>query len=163
MTADGSVSVFCGPPARVPVTALDPAPGAPPPAPGGPLPAAPGAAPLLPTGPCPVCPRLAQEFEPWRQAAYWKAMHDRARQREAVLQQENEQLRAQLRLREHQLFGPKTETSTAATRATATTRPDSSPRRRRGQQPGHPGPRRRDYAHLPTIPEDRDLPGDQGG
>ena len=27
-------------------------------------------APSLPDGPCPVCPRLAQEFEPWRQAGY---------------------------------------------------------------------------------------------
>src|SRR5436190_23931689 len=67
----------------------------------------------IPDGPCPVCPRLAQEFEPWRQASYWKAMHDRARQREALLQQENEQLRAQLRLREQQLFGRKTETGAA--------------------------------------------------
>ena len=39
-------------------------------------------APPIPDGPCPVCPRLAQEFEPWRQASYWKAMYDRARQRE---------------------------------------------------------------------------------
>src|SRR5947209_18678778 len=74
-------------------------------------------APPLPDGPCPVCPRLAVEFEPWRQAGYWKAMHDRACQREALLKQELEQLRAQLRLREQQLFGRKTEagTTTACT------------------------------------------------
>ena len=46
-------------------------------------PHAPCSAPPLPAGPCPVCPRLAQEFEPWRQASYWKAMHERA-VREAV-------------------------------------------------------------------------------
>src|SRR2546429_4491127 len=97
------------------------------------------AAPPLPEGPCPVCPRLAQEFEPWRQAGYWKALHDRAVQREALLKQEIEQLRAQLRLREQQLFGRKAETG-AATTPTAT-RPDDPPRRPRGQQRGQKGPR----------------------
>src|SRR5262245_3278007 len=89
-------------------------------------------APAIPDGPCPVCPRLAQEFEPWRQAGYWKALHDRAVQRAALLQRENEQLRAQLRLREQQLFGRKAETSVATSPAAA--RRDDPPRRPRGQQ-----------------------------
>src|ERR1700752_3401118 len=46
-------------------------------------------APPLPNGPCPVCPRLAIQFEPWRQAGYWKAQHQRALAREALLRQEN--------------------------------------------------------------------------
>jgi transposase len=116
-------------------------------------------APPSPDGPCPVCPRLVQEFEPWRQAGYWKALHDRAVQREALLKQEIEQLRAQLRLREQQLFGRKAET-TAATAPTASRR-DVPRRRRRGQQPGHPGPRRRDYGHLPAVIEEHELPGAQ--
>src|SRR3954454_13302882 len=91
-------------------------------------------APPLPDGPCPVCPRLAQEFEPWRQAGYWKAMHDRAVeravQREALLQQEVEHPRAHLRLREQQLCGRKAETRAAATPAAP--RPDEPPRRPRG-------------------------------
>ena len=66
-------------------------------------------APPIPQGPCPVCPRLAQEFEPWRQAAYWQAMHQRAVQRETLLQQENEQLHARIRFLEQQLFGRKAE------------------------------------------------------
>src|ERR1700730_10190362 len=107
--------------ARVPLTTAPPHPAC--------------SAPPLPEGPCPVCPRLAVEFEPWRQAAYWKALHQRALEREALLRQENEQLRAQLRLREQQLFGRKTETGAAATSTTA--RPaDAPPRRRRGQQCG---------------------------
>lgn len=116
-------------------------------------------APLLPDGPCPVCPRLDVEFEPWRQASYWKTQHQRAVQREALLRQDNEQLRAQLRLREQQLFGKKTETS-AATTPTATTT-DASPRRPRGQQRGHKGPSRRDYSHLPAVLEDRTIPADE--
>jgi transposase len=115
-------------------------------------------APPIPDGPCPVCPRLAQEFEPWRQASYWKALHERAVQREALLQQELERLRAQLRLREQQLFGRKAETTAATT--TTTTRNDP-PRRRRGQQPGHRGPRRRDYSHLPAVVEEHEIPGAQ--
>src|SRR5437660_2902067 len=115
-------------------------------------------APPLPGGPCPVCPHLAQAFEPWRQAGYWKAMHDRAVQREALLQQEIEQLRAQLRLREQQLFGRKTEAGAATTPPTT---PAAPARRPRGQQRGHPGPRRRDYSHLPAVVEDVEIPGDQ--
>lgn len=119
-------------------------------------------APPLPDGPCPVCPRLAVEFEPWRQAGYWKTMFQRAVQREALLQQENEQLRAQLRLREQQLFGRKSETS-AATPSTPTPTPTNAtaPSRRRGQQPGQPGPPRRNHAHLPAVFEERILPAEQ--
>jgi transposase len=102
---------------------------------------------------------LAQEFEPWRQASYWKAMHDRAVQREALLKQELEQLRAQLRLREQQLFGRKAETSAATT--PTTTHRDDPPRRPRGQQRGQAGPRRRDYSHLPVVAEDQEIPGDR--
>src|SRR5438034_7651343 len=95
-----------------------------------PLPAAPPfpacSAAAIPDGPCPVCPRLAQEFEPWRQAGYWKAMHDRAVEREALLKEEIAQVRAQLRLREQQLFGRKTETSGAA--LPSTPRADVPPR-----------------------------------
>jgi transposase len=137
----------CLEPARVPlVTAL-------------PQPAC--VAPPLPDGPCPVCPRLAVEFEPWRQAGYWKAMHDRAVQREALLKQEVEQLRAQLRLREQQLFGKKTEAGTTAALTPPATSPAPTPRRRRGQQPGRPGPRRRDHSHLPAVVEEHRLPAEQ--
>src|SRR5262245_63411218 len=93
-------------------------------------------APPLPDGPCPVCPRLAAEFEPYRQAAFWKAMHQRALAREAELKAENESLRAQLRLREQQLFGKKSEARSAQSVATPATK-SSKPR---GQQPGQPGP-----------------------
>ena len=80
-----------------------------------------------------MCPRLEQEFEAFRQAAYWKAMHGRALQREAQLKVENERLQALLRLREQQLFGRKSETA-AATAPAASDAPhaDSPPRRPRG-------------------------------
>ena len=48
-------------------------------------------------------------------------------------------------------------------RPAALTRPEPStpPRRPRGQQRGKPGPKRRDYSHLPAVVEDKVLPPDQ--
>ena len=124
---DGSASVFCFTPLRVPVSELGRLAVCPPAQPSSTAPVC--SAPPLPEGPCPVCPRLEQEFEPWRQAAYWKAMHRRALEREAQLQAEIDRLQALLRLREQQLFGRKTETAAA----TVPPAPDApAPTRRRG-------------------------------
>ena len=112
--------MFCFTPLRVPVSELAPVAACPPSH--SPSSESVCSAPPLPLGPCPVCPRLEQEFEAFRQAAYWKAMHGRALQREAQLKVENERLQALLRLREQQLFGRKTETS-AATAPAASDRP----------------------------------------
>ncbi|MGC8642560.1 MAG: hypothetical protein ACP5XB_22110, partial [Isosphaeraceae bacterium] len=117
----------------------------------------------MPTGPCPVCPRLEQEFEPYRQAAYWKTMHRRVRERAARLEAEVARLEALLRLREQHLFGRKAETA-AATEPTKLDRAQSSattPRRPRGQQPNRRSPPRRDHTQLPAATEDHELPPDQ--
>jgi transposase len=114
-------------------------------------------APPIPQGPCPVCPRLAQEFEPWRQAAYWQAMHQRAVQREQLLHQENEQLHTRIRSLEQQLFGRKAETRATVDGPDRLTR---SPRPR-GQRRGKPGPKRRDYSHLPAVEQVVELPVEQ--
>jgi transposase len=145
------------PPTPLPLTSPDPDAGSLL-GPGGGFPAC--SAPPLPDGPCPVCPRLAQEFEPYRQAGYWKAMHQRALEREALLLQRVAQLEAQLRLREQQLFGRKTETQAATTPAAPDT-PAAAPRRGRGQQRGRPGHPRRDYSHLPVVEESHELPAEQ--
>ena len=123
------------------------------------LPAAAGpacSAPALPDGPCPVCPRLAAEFEPYRQAGYWKSMHERAVAREADLRAENDALRAQLRMREQQLFGKKSEAGGVPGGPATPAAP--TPKKPRGQQPGKPGPRRRDHSRLPAAEEIIDLP-----
>lgn len=114
-------------------------------------------APPLPEGPCPVCPRLAEQFEPYRQAAYWKRMHELAVARESELRAEIDSLRAQLRLREQQLFGTKSESHPAPGEAQTKTQAQ----RPRGQQPGKPSPARRDHSHLPTVEETLDLPDEQ--
>src|ERR1700674_4526704 len=107
-------------------------------------------APPVPTEPCPVCPRLAAEFEPWRQAAYWQGMHQRAVQREQRLQQQNQALQARIRALEQRLFGRKTEHAATLPEAASATPPPQAPRSR-GQQRGRPGPQRRDYTHLPVV------------
>src|SRR5262249_59978074 len=86
--------------------------------------------------------------------------HDRARQREALLKQRVVELEGQLRLREQQLFGRKTEAGAAAAPTSPQTAPGPQPWRRRGQQPGRPGPRRRAYPHLPPAVEEHELPGE---
>jgi transposase len=157
---DGSASVFCFTPLRVPVSESGRHAICPPAQPSSTAPVC--SASPLPEGPCPVCPRLEQEFEAFRLAGYWKAMHARALDREAQLKAEVERLEALLRLREQQLFGRKTET-VAATVPSAPDAPraDTAARRPRGQQRGRPGPKRRDYSPLPTVVEDHVLPPDQ--
>jgi transposase len=81
-------------------------------------------------------------------------MHQLALTRQAELRTEIETLRAQLRLREQQLFGRKSEVTTASD---AVVRP-AGPKKPRGQQPGKPGPTRRDHSHLPVVAEVLDLP-----
>jgi hypothetical protein len=108
---DGSASVFCFTPLRVPISELGQRTFCPPSQPSPTVPVC--SAPRLPEGPCPVCPRLDQDFEAFRQAAYWKAQHARALEREAQLKAEVQRLEALVRLREQQLFGRKTETAAA--------------------------------------------------
>jgi transposase len=91
------------------------------------------------------------------------AQHRRALDRETKLKAEVERLQALLRLREQQLFGRKTETTAATDPAAPLATPtDPPPRRSRGPQPGKPGPKRRDYSHLPAVVEDHQLAPDQG-
>ena len=108
-------------------------------------------------GPCPVCPHLAERFEPFRRAAYWESMHKRAKLRIAELEQRNAEMEAKLRLREQQLFGRKTEAGQGPSEA----RPSPKPKKPRGQQPGNPGPPRRDYSHLPAVEEVIAIPPEQ--
>src|SRR5438132_14273063 len=129
MSADGSATVFCFTPRRVPVMELlkEQAPVS--------ASLTDSVTPPLATGPCPVCPLLAEKAEASRQAAFWRVMHRRAVEREDQLKQRVAELEAKLRLREQQLFGRKTETSSAATvsQASAQTTVSTAAARPRGQ------------------------------
>jgi transposase len=153
--------VFCCQPERVPVSELS-----------GqqrrePLPTIAAAPACLATAPaevpCPVCPHLASVYEAYRNAAYYKSLHQRALEREKELRLEVDRLKAQLRLREQQLFGKKSEAAAgrSADSTASATSASASPTRRRGQQRGEPGPKRRDYSHLPAVEAVLDLPEEQ--
>jgi transposase len=124
---------------------------------------------MPPTSPCEVCPLQPALRDAQWQAAYYQAMHHRARQREEQLKQQVAQLQATIRDLRHRLFGHKSEThpppeardSHDPSTHGAATPPDTPPPRRRGQQPGAKGHGRRTYAHLPTTDEWRDLPDAQ--
>ena len=84
-------------------------------------------------------------------------MHKQALARQSELEARVAELEAKLRLREQQLFGRKSEAGGKAGEAVPTPKPKTP----RGQQPGKPGPPRRDYSHLPAADEVVDLPPEQ--
>ena len=86
-------------------------------------------------------------------------MHQLALARQAELLAENESLRAQLRLREQQLFGKKSESHPTPSEARQP-QAENQTQRPRGQQPGKPSPARRDHSHLPAVEEIVELPDD---
>src|SRR5262245_16757930 len=109
------------------------------------------APPSTPPPHCDVCPLLAENLELRQQAGYWKSMHQRACTRLTELQAELEHLRAQLRLRERQLFGRKAEPAPAHPPDPVTVLPAPAPPRPCGQQRGPPSPPPRHSSHLPVL------------
>ena len=94
-----------------------------------------------------------ENIELRQQAAYWKSRHRDALQRITALEQKVEQLEAEKRQLKADLFGKRTETTTRNDRSNHLDDPQDDgekPRRNRGQQPGNPRPKRRDYSHLPV-------------
>jgi transposase len=103
---------------------------------------------------------LRREHLEWRQqAGYWRGRHADALRRIAALEQENEQLRGEVRQLQAERFGRRSEKQSASDRSNELEDPaDDKPKRPRGRQPGQPAPRRRDYSHLPAREEFIDLP-----
>jgi transposase len=126
--------------------------------------------------------RLRREnAEARQQAGYWRAQHARAVRRaqelEAEFEQlhartvrrvqeleaEVEQLRGEIRKLQDQLYGRKSEKSSRQDRSNHLEGAEDDYRtgdapRKRGQRAGRPGPRRRDYGHLPAVEDPRELP-----
>jgi transposase len=186
---DGSASIFCFTPLRVTISELDRL-GAAPPSPEsslGPV----CSAPAIPQGPSPVCPSdsssdliaLVQDvrrevgelrarvhclerenLELRQQVGYWKSRHRDALDRVAALEQKVEQLEGEKRQLQADLFGRRSEAQPGNDRSHDLDDPQDdsqTPKRDRGQQPGNPGPKRRDYSHLPGREEFVELPPEQ--
>jgi transposase len=109
--------------------------------------------------------RLKRENLEFRQqAAYWKSRHRDALQRITGLEQKVEQLEGEKRQLKADLFGKRTETTTRSDRSNHLDDPQDDsqePRRNPGQQPENPGPKRRDYSHLPVREKTLELPAEQ--
>jgi transposase len=109
--------------------------------------------------------RLKRENLEFRQqAGYWKSRHRDALQRISELDQKVEQLEGEKRQLKADLFGKSTETTTRSDRSNHLDDPQDDSReaqRKRGQQPGNAGPKRRDYSHLPVRAKVLELPPEQ--
>jgi transposase len=100
-----------------------------------------------------------ENLELRQQAGYWRAQHAVAKQRIAELEQEVAQLRGENRKLQDQLFGRKSEAAAATDRSNQLDDPDDTKEPQpRGQRRGRPGPKRRDYSHLPTREDPREVP-----
>ena len=109
--------------------------------------------------------RLKRENLEFRQqAGYWKSRHRDALQRITELEQKVEQLEGEKRQIQADLFGKSTENTTRSDRSNHLDDPQDDsegPQRKRGQQPGNAGPKRRDYSHLPIREKVLELPAEQ--
>lgn len=110
---------------------------------------------------CAGCPLLREVLELRQRANYWESCFRRAKERAQALQQQVEQLKAEIRALEQRFTGRRSDTSGTTTGATKPPADPSQPKRRRGQQPGNRGPLRRRHEHLPVVPEVVELPTDQ--
>jgi chromosome segregation ATPase len=94
------------------------------------------------------------------EVGYWKSMHARAVQRNTTLKAELDEARAEIRQLKAERFGKQSEKRSAVDRSNRLNDPEdqATAKKKRGQQPGRPAPKRRDYAHLPEREELIDLP-----
>ena len=100
------------------------------------------------------------------EAGYWKSRHADALKRNQELQVELDQARAEIRQLKADQFGRKSEKQSSTDRSNDLDDPEDPDsadknKRKRGQQPGRRGPRRRDYSHLPLRDEFIDIPADE--
>jgi len=93
---------------------------------------------------------------------YWKSLHARAVERNTKLQAELDQAQAEIRQLKAERFGKQSEKQSATDRSNDLDDPQeqAAPKKKRGQQPGRPAPKRRDYSHLSEREEQIDLPDD---
>src|SRR5260370_23895326 len=95
-----------------------------------------------------------ENLELRQQAGYWKSRYADAVKRISELEREVEQLRGENHKLQAELFGRKSEKPAGADRSNQLDDPsEEQARRRRGQQPGRPGPQRREHSHLPAREE----------
>jgi transposase len=109
--------------------------------------------------------RLERENLEFRQqVGYWKSRHRDALGRIIALEQKVEQLEGEKRQLQADHFGRRSEAQAGNDRSNDLDDPQDDSqktKRNRGQQPGNPGPKRRDYSHLPVREKLVELPSEQ--
>ncbi len=99
-----------------------------------------------------------------QQAGYWQSRHRDALRRIGQLEQQVEHLQGEKRQLQADLFGRRSETTSLKDRSNHLDDPQDDtrgPGRKRGQQAGNPGPKRRDYSSLPVRESFVELPHEQ--
>jgi transposase len=99
-----------------------------------------------------------------QQAGYWQSRHRDALRRIGELEQQVEHLQGEKRQLQADLFGRRSETTSLKDRSNHLDDPQDDtpgPGRKRGQQAGNPGPKRRDYSSLPVREVFVELPHEQ--
>ena len=86
---------------------------------------------------------------------YWKSQHQAAIKREETLKKELQDKKGRIKYLTRQLYERKTEQSKK--KPVSTKQEEDSRKRKRGQQPNRPIPKRRDQSHLPEKEEIYDL------
>lgn len=96
------------------------------------------------------------------EVGFWKSMHSRAVERHGKTQASLDEANAEIRQLKAERFGKQSEKSSSSDRSNELVDPQqpAKPKNKRGQQPGRPAPKRRDYSHLPAREELIDLPED---
>lgn len=91
---------------------------------------------------------------------YWKSRHADAVLRNVKLQAELDQAKAEIRQLKSERFGKKSEKQSSSDRSNELIdlQAPVAPKKRRGQQPGKPAPKRRDYSQLPVRLDVVDVP-----
>ncbi len=87
---------------------------------------------------------------------YWKSRHQQAVEREEAFKKELQDKKARIKYLTRQLYEKKAEQSKK--RAESEKQASGPRKRKRGQQPDRPTPKRRDQGHLPEKVEVYDLP-----
>ena len=109
---------------------------------------------------CKTCPFNKDYYVALNEQGYWKAQHNKAKEKLEELKKENKELKAKLRMREKQLFGKKSEKTKKSEKQTNSNKAKNQ-KRNRGQQPGKPGHGRGKHNKLEIIEETIELPEDE--
>lgn len=80
-------------------------------------------------------------------------MFEQAKRKNEKLQKEIDSLRAENRKLKDRLFAAKSEKKRSQDQSNGPDDSQWASERRRGHQPGSPGPRRRNHSHLPVVEE----------